>query len=315
LAYLLDNGASLDPDAIDYIASKSETRIIEYLLSRSMDVNTTTSYANRSLLHLAAKSSFETTELLLKKGANVNIMDNNGKTPLFEATNKQIIQLLIVYGADVNVSLPNSNTTPLHFHSSASLSNKRKEIVEILLNVGANMYTERVDGETPLHTAAKGGDLELVQLFIYWGMSPDYTSSLTGETPLHSACKTTGNLHVVKFIISTGVNIIAQDANGQTPLHLAAMHGNSTTVSYLLACGSPVDMLDNWRESALQKAVAHPYGVETVQQLVAHGADVNRTDSAGLTPVVVAFRMKNKRMISCLERGGAIISNMLKQLL
>ena len=221
LAYLLDHGASLDPDAIDYVASKSETKIIEYLLSRGMDVNTTTSYANRSLLHLASKSSYETTELLLRKGANVNIVDSFGKTSLFEATNKEIIRLLLIYGADVNVVLPISITTPLHFHSSASLSIKRREIVELLLHAGANMYIERVDGETPLHTAAKSGDLELVQLFIVWGMAPDIISSLTGETPLHSACKNAGNLPVVKFITSLGVNIVAKDESGRTPLHFA----------------------------------------------------------------------------------------------
>jgi ankyrin repeat protein len=293
--YLLDRGAVLDADGIDFIASKSEVRVISILLSRGMSVNTKTSYGNRSLLHLSAKTSIETTELLLKQGADVNIIDNYGKTPIFEATNKQMVQLLISYGANVNVALPHNNMTPLHFHASSSLALRRKEIIDLLLNVGANMYAEKTEGETPLHVAAHFGDLELVQLFAQWGMPVDLRSSVSGETPLHSACKASGTLPVVKYLISLGVNILTRDANGRVPLHYAAMHGHSSTVKYLLQCGSPADIFDSWVETPLQKAVAHPYGLDAVQHLIAYGADVNRADSAGQSPVFVAFKNKNKK--------------------
>ena len=59
----------------------------------------------------------EIVELLLANGADVNVKDKDGVTPLFDAVatvQKEIAKLLIINGADVNVADPFS-MTPLHF--------------------------------------------------------------------------------------------------------------------------------------------------------------------------------------------------------
>ena len=59
---------------------------------------------------------------------------------------KEIVQLLIANGADVNVKGYAIIGTPLHsavFHS-------RKEIAELLISKGADVNAKRNDGDTPL---------------------------------------------------------------------------------------------------------------------------------------------------------------------
>jgi ankyrin repeat protein len=64
-------------------------------------------------LHYAA--SKEIAELLIAKGADLNAKDNNGWTPLHEAArkgHKEVVELLIAKGADLNAK-DFGDTTPL----------------------------------------------------------------------------------------------------------------------------------------------------------------------------------------------------------
>ena len=71
-----------------------------------------------------------------------------GWTPLGWAANKEIAELLIAKGADVNAKNV-GGLTPLH---QAALSG-RKEIAELLIAKGADVNAETNDGKTPLDFA------------------------------------------------------------------------------------------------------------------------------------------------------------------
>jgi len=66
-----------------------------------------------SPLHLAAQMGHkEIVELLIAKGADVNAKCDVGWTPLHNAQDKEIVELLIAEGADVNAKT-NLEGTPL----------------------------------------------------------------------------------------------------------------------------------------------------------------------------------------------------------
>jgi ankyrin repeat protein len=74
-------------------------------------------------------------------------------------------------------------------------------------------------------------------------------------TSLHYACKGQ-NLEIVKFIIQNGVDILVYEENGQTPLHIAAAHGRTHIVEYLIKEKKmKVDKLDMKKKSIFVRSL------------------------------------------------------------
>jgi uncharacterized protein len=81
-----------------------------------------------------------------------------------------------------------------------------------------SVHTERFDGETALHMAAKWGDAEAVQVLVASGADINKRGE-EGFTPLHYAAEQ-GHLDTVRCLISLGAANL-QDRNGDTPSRLA----------------------------------------------------------------------------------------------
>lgn len=102
--------------------------------------------------------------LLVKKGANVNQASNNAMkvAPLHSAVaiqNLEIVQFLLDNGAEINAA-QESGVTALH--SAAHHGNKA--MVKLLLKHGADKNTSMKNGKTPLDFAKEDGHKDIVQL-------------------------------------------------------------------------------------------------------------------------------------------------------
>ena len=82
----------------------------------------------------------EIAELLIAEGADVNAKDDNGRTPLMDAArkgNKEIVELLIAEGADVNAWTADGGT-PLDWANSY----RRTETFDIIRKHGGKKGKE-----------------------------------------------------------------------------------------------------------------------------------------------------------------------------
>ena len=96
-------------------------------------------------------------------GTDVNAKDKYGESPLlFAATfgHKEIAELLIANGADVNTKIDKIGMTPLHIATGQGY----KEIVELLIAKGADVNAKDVGGKTPLDWAIRRHHHEIADL-------------------------------------------------------------------------------------------------------------------------------------------------------
>jgi ankyrin repeat protein len=103
------------------------------------------------LLAAAQDGDIEKVRLSLDEGIPINDLDASGyAAPLHLTQNPGTAQLLHSYGADAN--LPNkSGDTPLHF--ATSTTNPNLELVKALLQAGANPNIPNHKGRTPIDNA------------------------------------------------------------------------------------------------------------------------------------------------------------------
>ncbi|XP_066906616.1 ankyrin repeat and SOCS box protein 2 isoform X2 [Halyomorpha halys] len=122
-----------------------------------------------SILHLAAESKTpQLVTLLLESGANVNIADANGATPLLRAVNNNDIitaKFLIEKKADVN-AITKLGYIPLH----KAVRNGNHEMVKLLLDSGSMVFKETDQGITPLLISEKCVFSEIIE-YLFWSNS------------------------------------------------------------------------------------------------------------------------------------------------
>ena len=96
--------------------------------------------------------------ILLKLGANPNLLDRTDESPLIRAvyySNVKMVKTLLKYGANINAISGDERWTPLHhaFHGWYGDYTSRKKIVSMLSKFGADAYAKDCDGITPIHEA------------------------------------------------------------------------------------------------------------------------------------------------------------------
>ena len=104
---------------------------------------------------------------LLAAGANVNVCDEEGHTPLFVACqngNVDAVKLLSGAGANLN-SARNDGAIPIGVASY----NGHADVVKALLEDGANIDAATKSGVTSLYSAAEQGHAEVMELILAAG--------------------------------------------------------------------------------------------------------------------------------------------------
>ncbi|KAI3318545.1 hypothetical protein HD806DRAFT_526288 [Xylariaceae sp. AK1471] len=174
-------------------------------------------------LFLSAATGDETTILSpLDLGiCNINTRNRSGFTPLTiaaEAGHDVVVQLLLNHGAD--------------FESEVN----GKTSLWLLLNKGAKLGI--TNGGFPLSDAARYGHEDIVQLLLNAGADINAADIVNG-TPLHCAM-THGHKSIVRLLLDAGADVNRDHKDGWTPLLYAVDHGHVDIARLLIERGAVV---------------------------------------------------------------------------
>jgi ankyrin repeat protein len=171
-----------------------------------------------TVLHWAmATSNVTVVDFLLSKGANPNVADQNGATPLHVAAycaDKTDVLDLILEKEKVDINRRDKDgQTALHY----AVRGKRLDNVDYLLENGADPAIRDENGDTPVHLAATAvsQDSAILDLLLATEKRDN-----AGMTALHVAFKESNVDAARFFLLSKGAN--PADENGLTPLDWAA---------------------------------------------------------------------------------------------
>ena len=175
----------------------ADPAVCQVLIDAGADIETKDEKGFSPLLFASNEGATDTVKMLLKAGADVSATDNKGHTCLTLAAyfgHTETVRYLVSF-PEVDVNHAGDDWTSLHWAGQQN----HPDVVEVLIDAGANIDTIDEEGFSPLLRASKDASLD-----------------------------------TVKMLVKAGADVSLTDNSGHTCLSIAASLGHTETVRTLL---------------------------------------------------------------------------------
>jgi ankyrin repeat protein len=347
LSYALSLASAATDGRIAEAVKRTDRAAVRNLITNKADVNSPLKDGSTALQWAVHNDDLETASLLIGAGANVKTTNRYGVTALSLACvngSRPIVDLLLKAGADPNGALPGGETVLMTCARTGQVS-----AVKALLASGAVVDAKETErGQTALIWAASEGHAEVVQVLLEKGADPRQRLG-SGFTPLLLAIRE-GQIAAVRVLLKAGANVNEVIEVPQTPgprpisvrggprpgtsgLHLAVGNAHFELAAFLLEAGAdpnamgpgyaPLHMISNVRKPGGGDNNPSPRGsgtvtsLQMVKKLGQHGADLDARmnkrvnfgltslNTEGATAFLLAARTADAELMSLLASLGA----------
>ena len=282
-----EDSSSLEDLLVQSVISDC-SEAVEFLLKARADPSHLNAFG-MSVLGLASVSgSTKIAKLLIDAGADVNLVHASSPkmTPLMlacEKNNVYTVRLLLQLGADPNLQTDMGQTALLCTECRSF------GMVRSLLEAGAAVNTQNINGWSILAVACKYGCYKIAELLIQYGADVQL-STVDKYTPLMIACQ---NRHedIAALLLRSNADPNLQNHKNQTSLMLACRNQLTRIVSLLLSSGADSNLQNDFGWTALMFSVAvssHELDDCIPVLLISAGANPNIQSKAGFTALMVA---------------------------
>jgi ankyrin repeat protein len=306
-------------------ATRGALETVRALLSGKASVDAKESnYGQTAMMAAVTQGHTAVVEELLRNGADANLGTKSGFTPLMYAAQQgsaPITRILLAAGAKPSFEQPQFGVTALLVASAMV----RPEIVDLLLDAGANPNAANFRGYNPLLWVVRDSDygidlkskddiVKIVKSLLAHGANPNFRLKqpppgsvtiteieLQGATPLLLAAEV-NNLDAIKALVDAGADPLAKTEKGTTALILASGAGTDVqrarsleeramaleTAKYLVEHGADVNAAGQFGWTALHAATYQGL-TDVMEYLASKGANIDAMDNFGQTPLSIAL--------------------------
>ena len=160
---------------------------------------------------------------------------------------------------------------PIH---RAAYDGDLEKVKEIIERSPDQINIQDSQGFTPLHLASGKGHFEIVEFLLNHGADIEL-EICTGDTPLVLAARYAkdGQYETIKVLLEHGAKVNHKDENGRTALHDAAMYSSREVINLLISYGADVNEREEYQITPLHQA-AMLKNIEAAKALIENGADI-----------------------------------------
>uniref|UniRef100_A0A8C7LD55 Ankyrin repeat domain 28 n=1 Tax=Oncorhynchus kisutch TaxID=8019 RepID=A0A8C7LD55_ONCKI len=302
-------------------AANKAVRCAEALVPLLSNVNVSDRAGRTALHHAAFSGHLEMVRLLLSRGANINAFDKKDRRAIHWAAymgHIEVVKLLASHGSEVSCK-DKKAYTPLHSAASSGMIS----VVKYLLDLGVDINEPNGYGNTPLHVACYNGQDVVVNELIECGANVNQVNE-KGFAPLHFTAASRHGALCLELLVGNGahvnikvtrqddqLSIDCEDKNGNTPLHISARYGHELLINTLITNGA-----DTANKSSIQFSLFFQVlslNLDCLNLLLNTGADFNRKDSFGRSPLHYAAANCNYQCLFALVGSGASVNDLDKR--
>jgi len=257
----------------------------------------------KELFDACLDGNINAAQLLLEKGAEINWVDEHGRTPLYIACNQgkvDAVRLLLDKGAEVDRSAKVGASALI-----VACCKGHADVAQLLIDSGANV--NQADDRMLLRIVCENDHVDVARLLIDKGANVNQTD-IDGMTLLNIACQN-GHVNVAQLLLEKGAEVNLTDKSGVTPLWVACANDYPDMARLLLEKGADV----NWVHSCngftpLHIACQNNNSIDMVQLLIDNNANINCLTKEGQRPIDIACEMKHFNIIDklCVKKKSVI---------
>jgi ankyrin repeat protein len=271
-SYAKDTSMETDPLVLDLLQSTTRLAAITQTFQVVFyEMDYSTGYTTEmNGLHVAAHFGlYESLSILLGGTLDIDSKDRvHHRSSLFWAANhKEVVNLLLDSGADIEFQ-DRRQLTPL-IHAAGK---GHKSVVQLLIDRGANINSENSFHDTPLTSAITQRHEDVAMLLV--NSEVDFQSKTGHESSLNSAVRY-GLEGLVRLILTKGVDVNSKNGSGETPLFAAIRYQRKSLVELLLHRAADVNSKSNSGCTPLFQAIMYEEDLSVLRLLLQHGADTN----------------------------------------